>query len=174
MGIWHIQDLHRDGPGRSAYRGATLEAWTAGGFACLVDERRLLGSPLAVSVSNAEAIFARIEQCSLAFGGAVEMRPSAPWAGYSLAEDLGIATLECLVDSVRRCGLGSSDAASDETASDESCIARALITIRLFEMMPRLRETVSPLTSAGVPAALEAAGLRESCCQGRFYVSRIL
>lgn len=167
MGIWFLEDLHRRSGGSGGYREATLRAWHEAAFACTVYAGRLLERPIILTAENAGEMMVVIEGCSLAVGGAVEMRPAAPWAGFSVAAGLGIAVLEYLVE------VDPAPASRlDQNAHRRTAVERALMTARMFEMQPDLREVASPLSIADAAVVLEARGLHESQCDGRFHVVR--
>lgn len=167
MGIWFLEDLHGRSGGPSGYREATLRAWESGKFACTVHAGRLLERPMVLTAENAPEMFAAIEGCAVAVGGALEMRPSAPWAGFSVAAGLGIAVLEYLVEADP-----ATAARGEPSAHERTAVERAVMTARLFEMLPALREIASPLSIAAAAVVLQAHGLRETARDGRFHVVR--
>ena len=168
MGIWFISSLNDESARRTGYREATLQAWAAGGWACTVLGRTVLEQPIAVTADNAAEFMTVMESCQVACGGAVEMRPAAPWAGFKVAPAIGLATLECLVEQVAR--------QRDRHEGDRhawSAVERCRMTMHLFSLMPELREVASPLSCAAGIALMRPPELCETSSDGRFHVARL-
>lgn len=169
MGIWFVSSLNDEGARRSGYREATLQAWAAGGWACTVLGRTLLEQPIAVAADNAAEFMAAMEICSVAFGGAVEMRPAAPWAGFTVAPALGLAMLECLVEHVPR-----QSERHDGDRHAWSAVERCRMTMHLFSLCPEVRQVASPLSCAEGIALMRPQELSETTSAGRFQVTRLV
>lgn len=168
MGIWFLVEMHGDRGRAGGYREAVLRMLEFGGYARTVHERRILDPPLVVTADTGPDVLADLDRCSVGFGGAIETRPAGPLAGFAVAPEMGLATLEYLVEVVP-----ARNAERTRPIHARTAIERQHMTVRLFDSVPGLREVVSPLSIAESIAMRPSAGLRETCVDGRFHVVRI-
>lgn len=165
MAIWFLHDLH-DASLRDDYGRAMLRLLESGASARTIHEGRLLEPPEAVSADNAAGVVAAIRGCSAAMGGCLETRPAAPWAGFVIAADLGIARLQELVELAPTSGARRPSDSHHTTA-----IARYQMTRRLFATVHGLHTVVSALSIADAIPFDRASPLHETSIDGRFQVT---
>ena len=166
MGIWFLADLHDVSSRLAGYRDAWRRALDTSAFQCTVQERQLLERPIVVTADTAAGCLDMVEACSAAFGGAVESRVAGPLAGFTIAPESGLATLECLVEAASDGKVLRTTDAHWRTAAE-----RLEMTLRLFASVPGLREVSSPLSMAEAIRVRAACGLHETRVGERFHVA---
>lgn len=129
-------------------------------------EVRFLEVTEAVSADNAAGVVAAIQGCSAASGGCLETRPAAPWAGFVIAADLGIARLQEFVEAAPTDGVRRPAEVHDTPA-----IARYRMTQRLFATVHGLHTVVGALSIADATRFDRASRLHEVRIDGRFQVT---
>lgn len=111
-------------------------------------------------------VVAAIYGCSEALGGCIDTRPAAPWAGFVIAADLGLARLQEFVEVAPMHGIRRPADIHDTTA-----IARYHMVLRLFGNVAGLHAVVSPLSIAEAIRLDRESRLHEAFIDGMFQIT---
>jgi len=96
--MWCPVELHASrGQVRDLSRALAAQLRTSRHYA-LVTKRRIDGRAIDNSLEAATQMVCLLEDCAVAYIGARHGTPIAPYAGFTLARELGIAYLEHLID----------------------------------------------------------------------------
>ena len=97
--MWLPVDIHKE----SAREGGVVESFLShlaeGKYYYLIKGRNVVNETLdTIGKETAEEIVANFEKCSVCYVGTSRMRACAPFLAATIAEDIGIAYLEHLID----------------------------------------------------------------------------
>lgn len=96
--MWHVVEMHNQRVRDRGLREALVSHLATVPHHVLVSEGQPDGAATLTNVEAASLLVQKLEECSVAYVGSRHASPVAPYCGFSVAPDLGLARLEYLID----------------------------------------------------------------------------
>jgi hypothetical protein len=136
--MWFPVDLHNPAERKRGLREALVACLASYPHHFLILNGEQCTRTIASDTASAEDFVQSLEKCSVAYIGARHGQPIAPYCGFSLAPELGVARIEFLVEYGALPGSGSSD----------KWVINAIggFLILLFLKHPEVQQVLLPIT----------------------------